>query len=223
MKNLIFKEFKLSVHPLTYLMMVLISLASLSGLGPAYPLFLFGVFYTFLFIGIKKGVTNNDLYYSLLLPVRKEKVILARVTSTTFLQIIYLAMVFATSALALLIPQPEEGMLLSVGVKQPLVLIAVALLTYTIFDFIYLPWFYKKGKEVIWNMLIGTIVCAIFTCALCIGLAYVPGVLDVLTIGSSNANYLFQIGIFVFGIGIYLLGKFLLIKICTKEIKNLDF
>ena len=222
MKNLIFKEFKLSVHPLTYLMMVLISLAALSGLGPSYPLFLFGVFYTFLFIGIKKGVTNNDLYYTLLLPVRKEKVVLARITSTTILQAIYLAMVFVTSAVALLIPE-QDGMLLSIGVKQPLVFIAIALLVYTIFDFIYFPWFYKKGKEVIWNMLIGTIVCAIVACGLCIGLAYIPGVLDILTIGSQTANYLIQIVVLMFGVIVYIFGKFLLVKICTKEIKKLDF
>lgn len=221
MKNLIFKEFKLSVHPLTYLMMILISLASLSGLGPSYPLMLFGVFYTFLFIGIKKGVTNNDLYYSLLLPVRREKVVLARVTSTTFLQILYTVMVFITCVLAKFIPQPNP--VPSIGIEQPLVYIAIALINYTIFDFVYFPWFYKKGKEVIWNMLVGTIACAIVTIGLCIGLAVIPGVKDVLTIGSPNANYLIQIGILILGIAIYILGKFLLVKICTKEIKKLDF
>lgn len=221
MKNLIFKEFKLSVHPLTYLMMALISLASLSGLGCFYPLCLFGVLYTFLFIGIKKGITNNDLYYTLLLPVRREKIVAARVVSTTILQLIYTVLICVFDFIRQFIPGGIP--LKQVGSAQLPVLIAICLICYTVFDLIYMTWFYKDGKQVIYNMLIGTLLIAILSAGLCM----IPGnfetFFNMITLGHENANYFVQFGILLFGIGVYILGKFVLIKICTKKLLKLDF
>ena len=221
MKNLIFKEFKLSVHPLTYLMLGLIALASLSGIGSFYPLCMFGVLYTFPFMGIKKGVTNNDLYYSLLLPVRREDVVKARIASTTVLQMIYTVLVVGLSGVALLIP--NEIPLPQLSLFQPFAIISVCLITYTIFDFIYIPWFYHNGKEVVWNMLVGVIVSAIVSAALCVVPAFMPQFYGMLTIGSENANYFLQIGIFVASLAIYIGCKYAILKISTKNLLKLDF
>lgn len=222
MKNLIFKEFKLSVHPLVYLMMILFSLASLSGIGIIYPLILFGVIYTLIFIGIKKGVTNNDLYYSLLLPIRREKVVAARLISTTILQLIYTVIIIGISFIGKLLPE-TEGMLQAIGINQIFAFIGIAFILYTIFDLIYLTWFYKDGKQVIWNMLVAEIVIAIIGFSLCVFPAFSQTFFDMITVGNENANYILQIGIMLFGLLIYILGKFFLLKICTKEVRRLDF
>lgn len=221
MKNLIFKEFKLSVHPLTYLMMALIALASLSGIGSFYPLCLFGVLYTFPFMGIKKGVTNNDLYYSLLLPVRREDVVKARIASTTVLQIIYTVLVMSLAGVAMVIP--NEIPLPQLSLRQPFALISVCLISYTIFDLIYIPWFYSNGKEVVWNMLTGTIVTAIVSAALCILPAFNKNLFEMITVGGENANYLLQIAILLVSLGIYIGCKIAILKISTKKLLNLDF
>lgn len=221
MKNLIFKEFKLSVHPLTYLMMALIALASLSGIGSFYPLCLFGVLYTFPFMGIKKGVTNNDLYYSLLLPVRRENVVKARIASTTVLQIIYTVLVLILSGVAMVIP--NEIPLKQVSLAQPFALIAICLIAYTIFDFIYIPWFYHNGKEVVWNMVTGTLVTAIVSAGLSIVPAFNQKLMDMLTIGGKNANYFLQIGILLGSLAIYIGCKIAILKISTKKLLKLDF
>lgn len=221
MKNLIFKEFKLSVHPLTYLMMALVALASLSGIGSFYPLCLFGVLYTFPFMGIKKGVTNNDLYYSLLLPVRKEDVVKARIASTTILQIIYTILVLALSGVAMVIP--NEIPLAQLSLKQPFALISVCLIAYTIFDFIYIPWFYHRGKEVVWNMVVGTLVTAVVSAVLCIVPPLSQNFFEMITIGAEKANYFVQLGILLGSLAIYIGCKIAILKISTKKLLKLDF
>ena len=67
MKNLLYKEFRLAIHPSVYIFFVLTALL----LVPSYPYYvsfcylMLGIFLTF-----KTNRSENDIFYSALLPVR---------------------------------------------------------------------------------------------------------------------------------------------------------
>ena len=84
MKALIYKEFKLAMHPICYLFIVLFPFMVLI---PIYPLGISFIYiltcYPVLFLGANKGQQSNDLLYSTLLPVRKKDIFLARIITTS--------------------------------------------------------------------------------------------------------------------------------------------
>ena len=92
MKALIYKEFKLAMHPICY---VFIAVFPLMILIPSYPLAIGFIYvltcYPILFLGANKGQQSNDLLYSTLLPVRKRDIVLARIITVVILQFAFMA------------------------------------------------------------------------------------------------------------------------------------
>ncbi len=224
MKHLLYKEFKLAVPPLAY---ALITLMAMSALSPAFPSFVpliyMGATYTFLFIGMNKTTTTNDLYYTCTLPIRREEVIKARVATLSVIQLLEIILVFAFMSVAtfVFVSDSNESMQVSLNMKQPIALLACYLISYSVYDIIYLPWFYRNGKSIIANMLVGLLATSIVAAGLTIGLFYGAG--DVLTVGHEKANYILQLGLLLAAVGIYICSKVLVIKLSTKNLKKLDF
>lgn len=226
MKNLLYKEFTLSVHPLAYFFIALMALSAVSPVFPSFvPLLYFGAAYTFLFIGMNKTTTTNDLLYTCLLPIRRGDVVKARVFSTTVLQLFELVLVFSFFTLPTFVFQDGNSdlqeQIVSIGLRQGIVLLGVYLICFGVFDLIYMPWFYKNGKSIILNMFVGMLVTAVVGAVLTI----VPyhTILDLITVGHPNANYLLQFGILLIGIGFWISSKALVIKISTNNLKKLNF
>ena len=238
MKNLFYKELKLSIHPLTYAFVALMSLSAIAPTFPAFvPLVYFGACYTFLFIGMNKTTTTNDLLYTCMLPIRRENVVKARVFSTTFIQLIMLFLVFAFFAINHLKISPESYIksleenpeaslpvaLTFVNLNQGLVLLGIYLICLAVFDFIYLPWFYHNGKSIIANMLVAVLSMLILGFALTFIPTRFPSFMEAITIGHANANYLLQFGILIISIGIWIGSKILVTKLSAKQLIKLDF
>ncbi len=226
MKHLLYKEFTLSVPPLSYLLIALLALSAVSPAFPSFvPLLYLGATYTFVFIGMNKTTTTNDLYYTCTLPIRREDVVRARVATLTIIQFIEMALVFALFTLPTFVFPSQEGgdqiPQVALTLKQGIVLFAAYLISFSVYDLVYLPWFYKNGKSIIANMLVGMLVTAIVAAALTI----LPFIFakDILTIGHEKANYILQFGILLIAIGIYISTKILVVKLSTKNLKKLDF
>ena len=222
MKHLLYKEFKLSVPLLSYLLIVLLAMSAFSPAFPSFvPLLYMGATYTFLFIGMNKTTTTNDLYYTCTLPIRREDVIKARVGTLTVIQFIEIFLVFALMSVSTFLFDANASMQISINMRQPIALLAVYLVSYSVYDIIYLPWFYKNGKSIIANMLVGILSTSIVAAGLTIGLFFAAK--DPLTIGHPNANYFLQFGLLLGAIAIYIGVKVLVIKLSTKNLKKLDF
>lgn len=228
MKHLLYKEFKLAVPFLSYVLIVLLAMSALSPAFPSFvPLIYMGATYTFLFIGMNKTTTTNDLYYTCTLPIRREDVIKARVATLTLIQFIEIALVFAFMSIATFVfdassvAAGNSSMQVSLNMRQPIALLAVYLISYSVFDIIYLPWFYKNGKSIIANMLVGMLSTSIVAAALTITLFVLAK--DQLTVGHPSANYLLQFGLLLVAIGIFICVKVIVIKLSTKNLKKLDF
>ena len=224
MKNLLYKEFKLSIHPLTYFFVGLMAMAALAPSFPSFvPLLYFGAAYTFLFIGMNKTTTTNDLLYTCMLPIKREDVVKARVFSTTFLQLYDLVLVFSFFAVNKFIFQansdPKNLGIISLNLDQGFVLLGVYLLCLSVYDLIYMPWFYKNGKSIIANMLVAVLTVAVLGGILTI----VPYIFfkDILSI--KGGNIILQLGFLLASIGIWIGSKVLVIKKSTKNLVKLDF
>ena len=224
MKNLLYKEFKLSIHPLTYFFVGLMAMAALAPSFPSFvPLLYFGAAYTFLFIGMNKTTTTNDLLYTCMLPIKREDVVKARVFSTTFLQLYDLVLVFSFFAINEFIFQvdsdPKDLGIISLNLDQGFVLLGVYLICLSIYDLIYMPWFYKNGKSIIANMLVAVLTVMVVGGILTI----VPYIFfkDILSI--KGGNIVLQLGFLLASIGIWIGSKVLVIKKSTKNLVKLDF
>ena len=226
MKNLLYKEFKLSVHPLTYFFVGLMSMSALAPSFPSFvPLLYFGACYTFLFIGMNKTTTTNDLLYTCMLPIKREGVVKARVFSTTILQLIMLVFVFSFFAVNTFFFRADPGQtdqklgIISLSMEQGIVLLGIYLFCLGVYDLIYMPWFYKNGKSIIANMLVAILTIMVLGGTLTI-LPYIFAK-DILSV--VGGNLILQFGILLVGIGFWILSKVLVIKLSTKNLVKLDF
>ena len=225
MKNLLYKEFNLSVHPLTYLFVALMALSGLSPVFPTFvPLLYFTACYTFLFIGMNKTTTTNDLLYTCMLPIKREGVVKARVFSTTILQLIELVLVFLFFAINRFIfvknmSSDDLKEIAWITLDQGIVLAGVYFICFGIYDLIYMPWFYKNGKSIIANMFVGMLVTIIIGAALTI----IPHFVGESIITVKGGNLILQFGLLLAAIGFWICSKVLVIKISTKNLVNLDF
>ena len=222
MKNLLYKEFKLSVHPLMYLMIALLGMSALSPAFPSFvPLLYLGATYTILFIGMNKTTTTNDLFYTCTLPISREDVVKARVMTVTIVQLIEIAVVFLFFSVTtfVFVPGGAENYVISLNMHQGIVLFAVYLISFSVYDLIYLPWFYKNGKSIILNMFTGMLATAFVAAALTIAPYWT--IRDVLTV--KGGNLLIQFVILGVAIAIWVAVKFLIVKLSTKNLKKLDF
>jgi len=163
MKNLIFKELKLAVHPLCY---IFVAVFPLMLLIPSYPSFIGFIYvascYPILFLGTNKGQQSNDLYYTALLPVRKKDIVLARFLTCTLLLVVNMILCGFIAPLADYLHQgmadydkidPGGFSVLGFGSVCGFTLIA-----FVIYDLFYFSLYYKNGKSVLLPTLLGMLI-----------------------------------------------------------------
>ena len=234
MKALIYKELKLSMHPVCY---IFVALFPLMMLIPTFPLGVGFIYvltcYPILFLGANKGQQSNDLLYSTLLPVRKKDIVLARIFTVIFMQVAFMLIMCALypAAVALndLIAADAErrraaGEIVQdiehsgLGLNSFVLLLAFATIGYAIADLIFFPIYYKKGKSIVMSTLMTILGFATYICVFTIVLPYISGleVLDQLHIG---------IQFICLGAAIVLsfLVHYLVYKISSKRLEKVDF
>ena len=140
MKALLNKEFKLCVHPATFIYMALVLML----LIPSYP-YLVSCFFVCnaIFFCFQQARENGDAMYTAMLPVSKAQTVKARVWFVVIIQMIDLVLMAGLCAFAIVsMPPTNAG-----GTDHSLSLLAFALVLYAVFNLIYLPSFYKTGYK----------------------------------------------------------------------------
>lgn len=101
MKNLLYKDFRLVVVWPVYLMLFMLALMAFTpGFPPAIALGYIAIIYPMIFIGANKGTQTNDMYFSLLLPVSRKKIVLGRMLTIGIFQLIAVIILSAFHPLA---------------------------------------------------------------------------------------------------------------------------
>ena len=141
MINLLKKEFRLALHPSVLFFLALSAML----LIPSYPYYV-AFFYNCLgiFFICLSGRENHDIYFSLLLPVRKEDIVRARICFAVLLQLaqMLLAVPFALLR-SRLIPLPNTA-----GMEANIALFGLVFVMLGLFNWIFFTRYYRAPDKV---------------------------------------------------------------------------
>ena len=142
MKALLYKQLRLVCHPMT----LVFPFFGVMLLIPSYP-------YTLIFFYVALGLffsfvnsrEQRDIYYSAILPIRKQDTVRASVLFVLMVELFSLLVAVPFALLSVRI-NPLGGN--AVGLEPNVVLFAAALLLFAVFNAIFLPTFYKTAYKV---------------------------------------------------------------------------
>ena len=142
MKNLLYKEFKLAVHPTTYLFLFLCAMMLIPNY-PGYVAFMYvclSIF--FIFLG---GRENKDIYYTALLPVRKRDIVKARCLMIATIELVQISLAAPMAVLANHLYHDAGNM---AGIDLNVALFGSIFLFFAVFNITFLPIFYHSAYKV---------------------------------------------------------------------------
>ena len=228
MKALLYKEFKLAMHPICY---IFIAFFPFMILIPSYPIAIGFIYvltcYPILFLGANKGQQSNDLLFSTLLPVRKKDIVLARLMTVILMQMAFILIMSCLYPIAVQInnaareAEPELQSI-GLGLNGYVSVLAIAVIGYAIADIIYFPIYYKKGKSIVLSTLLMIFGVSIYLTLFTVIIPYIQGL-------EGYTKLLCESGV---GIQFAFLGGALLIsalihfityKISAKRLELVDF
>jgi hypothetical protein len=140
MDNLLYKEFKLAVHPTSYIFLLLSPMLLIPNY-PYYVVFFYqtlGIFFTFL-----NGNTTNDVFFTTLLPIRKRDAVSARLMTVVIFELLQMVVSLPFAFLRnLLIPAENAA-----GMEANVALFGLVFGMFGVFNIVFLPAFYKTAYK----------------------------------------------------------------------------
>ena len=228
MKALLYKEFKLAMHPICY---VFIAVFPLMILIPSYPIAIGFIYvltcYPILFLGANKGQQSNDLLYSTLLPVRKKDIVLARIFTVTIMQFAFIAIMSCLYPLALLIQDkihisdPTMSLVPGLGLDAYVSVLAIAIIGYAVADLIFFPIYYRNGKSIVMSTLFTILGFVMYIAIFTIAIPYIPGMSWYTDLLTNNLGV--QFIILGASLLIYILIHIIVYKASSKKLEKVDF
>lgn len=214
MSNLLYKEFRLVIHPFYYLTPLFAALILIP-----YWVYFVALMY-FLFIAIPNIFTNakaqNDTGFSVLLPVRKSDVIKARVTSMAALEILQIAVAAIFVVIAMSI-NPNGNFLIDANVAY----LGCGLFLYGLFNLVFFPMYYKTGYKIGIPLIAGLTIFTVIGAVIEVLVVTVPAVAKVLD-GNTPAAMLSQIPILVAGLALFAALTWLGYRLAAKNFEEID-
>lgn len=151
MKNLLYKELRLALHPTNIIFLFLAAMVFI----PGYP---YQVAAFFCCLGVNflcvTGRENSDIFYTAVLPVRKRDTVKARFLLVSLLQIgqmALMALCIAVKDVVLPLDNPA-------GLEANAALIGLCLIAFGIFNLIFFSMYYKDPRKIGVPFVIGTVV-----------------------------------------------------------------
>ena len=140
MKNLLYKEFRLVVHPMFYLVLLCGALL----LIPQWVFFLAPMYFFFITVPnvFSIGKAQNDTGFSAMMPVRRSDIVKARMASIVVLEVLQIlsTAIFAALNLAL---YSQDNFLMNPNAT----FIGLVFVMFAVFNLVFFPMFYKTGYK----------------------------------------------------------------------------
>lgn len=159
---------KLAMHPIVWVFLFAFPLMVLI---PSYPGFVGFIYicsaYPILFLGANKGQMSNDIYFSCLLPIKRNDIVKARMMTVIFLQVVTLVLTCALAPLGqyfkdLILNDPsttaeQAAELIDVGfgIKGLFASAGITIASFSVYDLIYFTMFYRNGRSIVAPTLLG--------------------------------------------------------------------
>ncbi|EDS72063.1 hypothetical protein ANASTE_01771 [Anaerofustis stercorihominis DSM 17244] len=214
MKNILYKEFKLAIHPSTYIFLLLSSMV----LIPNYPymvIFFYSILGVF-FISLN-GRETKDIYYSMLLPIDRSELVKSRILFVSLIE---------TAQILLLVPfiiiknifiySPNLA-----GLDANISLLAMGFLIYSIYNYVFFTNYYKNVNKVGYSFFIASIFSTILMIIIESSTHIVPFVMNY--IDTPDSIFLFGKLILLFiSIMIFCVSNIFTYRKSVKEFKKVD-
>ena len=151
MKNIIYKELKLFISPIVYLMLLLSALLVI----PSYPAIV-GISYSLLSINICFNIAraNNDNQFTAMLPVPRNYIVSGKHFSIAFIELLQIVVTVPFSLISIFVTNANGNI---VGLDSNMTFFGIALICYGVFNLIFLPWYFKTGYKAGIPMLVGVL------------------------------------------------------------------
>ncbi len=144
MKNLLNKEIKLAASPLAWLFLVF----ALMALIPGYPILVCAFFICFgVFQSFQSGRENNDILYTVLLPVRKTDAVKAKYAFTALIQMLGFVIAAVTTLLRMLLLPDAVPYATNPMMNANQAFLAYMLLVFAAFNVVFLGGFFKTAYK----------------------------------------------------------------------------
>ena len=155
MKNMLYKEFKLALHPTS---IIFLSLSAMM-LIPNYPYYM-TFFYTTLaiFFTCLSGRENHDIFYSMTLPIRKRDIVKSRFALVVILQLVQILTAIPFAMIRRMFSLPGNLVCMDANVA----FFGLSFLMLGLFNLVFFTNYYKDTDKVGKSFLWGTIVITLF-------------------------------------------------------------
>ncbi len=142
MLNLLYKEFKVSIHPLFFLVALL---ASALMLIPGWLYFIVLLYFAFISIPniFAAYKTQNDLMFSLLLPVRRQEIVLARMNAIILLELVHILLTLIFTIIHHLI----YNLPMYIFVEPNMAFFGLVFLMFGLMNFSFFPLYFKSAHK----------------------------------------------------------------------------
>lgn len=214
-KDLLYKEFKLSLHPTSLIFFALTAML----LIPNYPYYVV-FFYTCLgvFFMCLQGRENHDLLYSLLLPIEKKDIVKARIGTVAIIECAQILLAIPFMILRENMPLPGN----QVGMDANWSLLGLSLMMLGLFNLVYFIYYYKHPQKVGAAFAWGSTAIAIFITVAEASAHVVPFVTQMLD-GPNNIYPLAKLATLAVGAIIFLILTYIAYAKSAQNFEHLDF
>jgi hypothetical protein len=214
MNNLLYKEFRLAIHPSVY---IFLSFGALL-LIPSWPFF---IAFGYLFLGFMNTFltnrSNHDIIFTALLPVPKREVVRARVRVMAIVEVLQIVVAVPFAYLNTIInPHGNQG-----GMNPNIAFLGIVFMVYAVFNSVFLPMYYKTAHKVGIPIFAGTAACVIFVSGVEVAVHTVP-FLNTYINAFAAAHLFSQLVVLLVGISIFLLATLFAYKRAAGNFEKLD-
>jgi hypothetical protein len=214
MRELLYKEFRLAIHPAFYVILLTTTLLLIPNwIFTIAMSYLLWVIVPNLFVAIG---ANNDTFFSVLMPVKKSDVVRSKIYTVIALELLNLIIAIPFAIANFMLYRGGLGML-----EPNPAFFGIVLIMYALFNFLFIPGFYKTGYKMALPMtiaIIGALLFAIFIQFL----PFISQQFNTLFNLRTPESLMWQIGMLIVGIVVFVLLNSLTIKLSVKRFEKLD-
>ena len=210
--NLLYKEWKLAVHPTGYIFLCMGAML----LIPNYPyavVFFYqtlGIFFTFM-----NGGATNDVFFTTLLPVRKRDVVQARLITVIALEVLQILLAVPFAVLRGQI-SPTQNL---AGMDANAALFGLVLVMFGVFNVVFLPLFYRSGYKTGTPYLLAVLAMTVVVVAAEAAIQLTPALKQTL---DTTAYHPLQMAVLAGGALLYALLNLAAYRLSARSFERLD-
>jgi len=214
MKNLLYKEFRLAMHPTS---IIFLSLSAMM-LIPNYPYYV-TFFYTTLAIYFTclSGRENHDIFYTMTLPIRKKEIVKSRFIYVIILELaqIIVAIPFAIIRSSYSLP----GNL--VGIDANIAFFGFSFIMLGLFNLVFFTKYYANTDKVGSSFLLGSITIVMYIILMEASVQVVPFMKNI--IDTKDPEFLiYKLFVLAAGIVLYIVMTFISYQKSVRSFESLD-